>query len=118
MTDKEKIFAEIERLRKNLPWGSSAAQLSMECNCKNEAYTEIEKFLNSLPEEPVRKELEEAADIMALDLYPENIKTYCGPLPGGKPFGVDDNIPPRQGFIKGFKAGAKWQKKQIEDIKK
>ena len=59
MTDKEKIIAEIERLRKNLPWGGSAAQLSMECNCKNEAYTEIEKYINSLPEEPVSKGLEE-----------------------------------------------------------
>lgn len=49
----EKIKAEIERLRKNLPWGGSAAQLSMECNCKNEAYTEIEKFIDSLPEKPV-----------------------------------------------------------------
>ena len=68
MTDKEKIKAEIERLRKNLPWGGSAAQLSMECNCKNEAkangYTsDIEDYEQMFPElkesddNRIRKEL-------------------------------------------------------------
>ena len=58
MDSKDIIKAEIERLRKNLPWGGSAVQMTMECNCKNEAYTEIEKFINSLPEEPVSEDLE------------------------------------------------------------
>ncbi len=46
----ERIKAEIERLRKLLPWGGSAAQLAMECNCKDEAYSEILAFINSLEE--------------------------------------------------------------------
>ena len=46
----ERIKAEIERLRKLLPWGGSASQLAMECNCKNEAYDEILAFIDSLQE--------------------------------------------------------------------
>ena len=89
---KEKIKAEIERLRKNLPWGGSAAQLSFECNCKNEAYTEIEKFVNSLPEEPVSDNLEKAAV--------EAFKQI-----------VDSD---KNNFLEVFKAGAKWQKEKSD----
>ena len=92
MTDKEKIKAEIERLRQNLPWGGSAAQLSFECNCKNEAYTEIEKFINALPEEPVSEDLEEAAV--------EAFKQI-----------VDSD---KNNFLEIFNAGAEWQHKQLE----
>ena len=46
----EQIRAEIERLRKLLPWGGSASQLAMEYNCKNEAYDEILAFIDSLKE--------------------------------------------------------------------
>ena len=61
MNKVEKIKAEIERLKKSLPWGSCASQLSMECNCKNEAYNEVLSYIDSLEEEPVSNDLEEAA---------------------------------------------------------
>lgn len=48
MTQAEKIKAEIERLKKSLPWGSCASQISMECNCKNEAYNEVLSYIDSL----------------------------------------------------------------------
>jgi hypothetical protein len=59
---REKIKAEIERLKKSLPWGSCASQLSMECNCKNEAYNEILSYIDSLEEEPVSDDLEYASE--------------------------------------------------------
>ena len=52
MNQIDKIKADIERLKKNLPWGGSAGQLAMECNCKNEAYNEVLSFIESLEEEP------------------------------------------------------------------
>ena len=77
MTDKElktKILVEIERLRKNLPWGGCASQLLMECNCKNDAYTEIEKFIDSLSEDPasIDKDVARMADEFAEREYETN----------------------------------------------
>ena len=54
MSKVEKIRKEIERLKKSLPWGSCASQLSMECNCKNEAYNEVLSYIDSL-KEPVKR---------------------------------------------------------------
>lgn len=62
MNKVEKIKAEIERLKKSLPWGSCASQLSMECNCKNEAYNEVLSYIDSLEEEPVSEDLEYASE--------------------------------------------------------
>lgn len=48
MNKVEKIKGEIERLKESLPWGSCASQISMECNCKNEAYNEVLSYIDSL----------------------------------------------------------------------
>lgn len=48
MRSIEKIKAKIERLKESLPWGSCASQISMECNCKNEAYNEVLSYIDSL----------------------------------------------------------------------
>ena len=94
MSKVEKIKAEIERLKKSLSWGSCASQLSMECNCKNEAYNEVLSYINSLEEEPVSNDLEEAAKN-----YEEDAIFYAARR-------ISDF----------FKAGAEWQKeKMIED---
>lgn len=106
MTDKQKILAEIERLRKNLPWGGSAVQMTMECNCKNEAYTEIEKFINSLPEEPVSEDLEEAAEKYAYENWQSD--DYHDGAAEGLPFDAIGHTK------KCFKAGAQWQFSQLE----
>ena len=45
----------IEELRKQLPYGSSAAQKVMEVNCKLEAYQEVLDLLDILEEEPPRR---------------------------------------------------------------
>ena len=42
----------IEELRKQLPYGSSAAQKVMEVNCKLEAYQEVLDLLDILENEP------------------------------------------------------------------
>lgn len=52
------IKAEIERLKSSLPWGSCASQISMECDCKDEAYNEVLSFIDSLEEDPVSEDLE------------------------------------------------------------
>ena len=48
----ELIKAEIERLKGKLIYGACASQLTMETNCKEEAYNEILFFIDSLQEEP------------------------------------------------------------------
>ena len=101
---KEKILAEIERLRKNLPWGGSASQLSMECDCKNEAYAEIEKFIKSLPEEPVSEDLKEAA----INASFEDMKDRQIMEDSNEKRNLYSRI-----FRRGFKAGAQWQREQM-----
>ena len=77
--DSEKLKAEIERLRKNLPWGTCAAQLSMICNCKSQAYDEILEFVDSLqqeqPKEPLNENEQELVDIVTERMLKE------GPIP-------------------------------------
>jgi len=94
MTQIEKIKAEIERLKESLPWGSCASQISMECNCKNEAYNEVLSYIDSLEEDPVSNDLEEAAS-----QYPSII---CHISPQWK--SEVENV---------FKAGAQWQKENL-----
>ena len=93
MNKVEKIKAEIERMKSSLPWGSCASQISMECNCKNEAYNEVLSYIDSLEEDPVSNDLEEASRN-----YADNEE--CG-------YNVYFTIKTA------FKAGAQWQKKQL-----
>ena len=95
MNQIDKILAEIERLKKNLPWGGSAGQLTMECNCKNEAYNEVLSFVESLEKEQP-KGVDEAAE--------EYTKLHVTVFPGGS---TDRGT--RQ---MAFKAGAKFQAEQ------
>lgn len=94
MSKAEKIKAEIERLKKSLPWGSCASQISMECNCKNEAYNEVLSYINSLEEEPVSNDLEEAAHSY-VDTTIEHFDSEGNPC-----------------CYPAFIAGAQWQKEQ------
>ena len=45
---KSVLLAEIEKKKKLLPWGSCASQISMECNCKNEAYDDVISLLDTI----------------------------------------------------------------------
>ena len=78
MNQIDKILAEIERLKKNLPWGGSAGQLTMECNCKNEAYNEVLSFVESLEKEqntPFESAWEEYAKSKGGGAITTNVKT-------------------------------------------
>ena len=45
---KSALVVGIEKKKKSLPWGSCASQISMECNCKNEAYDDVISILNTI----------------------------------------------------------------------
>jgi hypothetical protein len=90
MTDKvQKIREEVARLKSNLIHGACASQIAMETRCKEEAYDEVISLLDSLQEEPVSEDLEEAA---------QEYVTKEGYLAG-----LHYNS-----MVRSFKAGAKW----------
>lgn len=105
MNKIEHIIKEIQRLKKKLV-GYSA----------QEALDYIESYINILQKAPIDNSLEKVAITLAEEAYPKKIKTICGPLPGGDPFNIDDNIIPRQGFINGFNVGANYVLDEIECI--
>lgn len=127
MSKVEKIRKEIERLKKSLPWGSCASQLSMECNCKNEAYNEVLSYIDSL-KEPVKRtpaeieaamqEIEEKSklfteahkdDVVSNDTIDDLEEAAVEAF---KQI-VDSD---KNNFLEIFKAGAEWQKeKMMED---
>ena len=61
LIDKDVLAAEIERLKGLLLKGACASQISMQTNCKEEAYNEILSFINTLEvkEVDLEKELTE-----------------------------------------------------------
>ena len=88
MTDKAKILAEIERQKKIYMYDTSKHSFGRMIQCND-----LLVFINSLPEEPVSEDLEEAANNYA-ELLPQGriAKKYCK---------ID------------FKAGARWQKDKL-----
>ena len=62
MTDKEFFRKEVEKLKSQLLRGACSSQIAMETRCKEEAYNEMLAILDTMQEEPVSEELEEAAD--------------------------------------------------------
>lgn len=111
MTDKEKIKAEIERLKNELNYESFTNEVLGRRNALNS----ILSFINSLSEEPVSEDLDEAAD----KYESEQQEKY-------KDRDNHDFDNYRDGFVDGlthvydaFKAGAKWKKnKALEEITK
>ena len=102
MTDgepKAKILAEIERLREECSIGLSAYDMGVE-DGKIKMCIKLRDFINSMPEEPVSEELEEAAD-KALDTF-DVAGMMCGSYEGWQ-------------MLEMFKAGAQWQKQRIID---
>lgn len=83
MTDKQKILAEIENLKKHY---LDREEYDFDYN---KALEHIASFINSLPEEPVMEDLEEAA------------LEYCNK-------GWKEKEP-----LEAFKAGAQWQKSTL-----
>lgn len=101
MTDKEKIIAEIERLKR---WNDNVRESTRHMTVqeedynrgKNSSYLELLEFINSLPEEPVSEDLNEAAIMHYKDVMEYEAKTGLKPA-----------------YMTSFKAGAQWQKEQM-----
>lgn len=107
MTDKEKILAEIERLKNTAE--DYIAQGGVDCICARgnvEMADDIIKFINSLPEEPVSEDLEKAAEEYAYTNWASD--DYHEGAAEGLPFDAIGHTE------KCFKDGAKWQKEQFE----
>lgn len=54
LIDKDRTIAGIERLKEQLVKGACASQVSMETNCKVEAYNEVLSFLDTLEVKEVK----------------------------------------------------------------
>lgn len=96
MTDKEKIIAYIDKLLEKYP--------------KNYYLLMVTEFIDSMQEEPVSKDLEEASQKQKDLIYPlpleDDFDDPCFSL-------SSDNKSKRIGFDKGFKVGAQWKKKEM-----
>ena len=102
----ETIRAEVERLKKdvdNTPLATEqiAGYLF--------ALVDVQKFLDTLQEQPVCEELEEAASNAGFD-YVDDIVLLAEPNHRWNDHDVE------QAYIDGFKAGAKWQKEKDAEL--
>ena len=106
MTDKTKILAEIERLKMNWRLGMSA-----EAKYRVEAYTELIDFINSIPEEPVSEDLQEAAWFYADKKACLDKSIFTQKEINEKRSKLEYNW---EDIRTAFKAGAQWQFGQLE----
>ena len=88
---KSDVVTGIEKKKKLLPWGSCASQISMECNCKNEAYDDVISLLNTLemkelaPIAYVVTRCEEHSDYVEEEFFNENkAQEYCEQFKGNE----------------------------------
>ena len=96
------IKAEIERLYNDKSYSEDRWDMGYDCACED-----IMSFLSTLESEEPDKSLEEAAEESGLE-YAPIISGEALDL-SGQFYETDDvDWPSRCGFIKGFKAGAKW----------
>ena len=99
MTDREKILAYIDKIIKGLESSCTPNPLGTieECmaNAEIEALSLVIEFINSIPEEPVSEDADNAARNYADDCKLDN----------------DTHFMERQLCVEHFKAGVKWQKK-------
>ena len=105
MTDKTKILAEIERLKMNWRLGMSA-----EAKYRVEAYTELIDFINSIPEEPVSEDLQEAAWFYADKKACLDKSIFTQKEINEKRSKLEYNW---EDIRTAFKAGAQWQKSHL-----
>ena len=106
MTDKEKILAEIEKI-KSEEYGSDHFD-----RYAKHALDRVLKFIDSLPEEPVSEDLEEAAED-ELDNQNPNWAVDASGSDGE----YTENAYNEFQMINMFKAGAKWQKNNEQEPK-
>jgi len=90
----QKFREEVEKLKSQLLRGACSSQVAMETRCKEEAYNEVLALLDTMPDEPISEDLEEA------------VNAYIGYAPE-----VDESSS-TYGKRLAFKAGAQWQKQK------
>lgn len=101
MTDKEKIRAEIEEVKLIIQANRAQGAFAEGYLLGQESVVEhLEKFIDSMPEEPVSEDLDKFATQSANKLYPPEFEM------------ADDNWKQRAGYVKGCKDGAKWQRER------
>ena len=100
MNKLAKIRAEVEKLNAQLLRGACSSQIAMETMCKEEAYNEILAILDSMQEEPVSEELEEACEQLA-----ENARKHKAET--SSPFFSQTDY--RQGVVD----GVQWQEEHL-----
>lgn len=102
MTDKENIRAEIEEVKLIIQANRAQGAFAEGYLLGQESVVEhLEKFIDSMHEEPVSEDLDKFATQSANKLYPPKYEM------------ADDNWKQRAGYVKGCKDGAKWQKQQL-----
>ena len=105
MIDKvQKIRKEVEKLKSQLLRGACSSQIAMETRCKDEAYDEVLALLDSMQEEPVSEDLEDAAKKYAKKIFKEYLANPD----------IFEKIDIHRLNASIFKAGAKWQAKKGE----
>ena len=101
MTDKEKIIAEIRRLKKKFSMAESGEVIYADVWPQIEILNTLDLFIDALPAEQPSEDLEEAANA-----YTNEHPGTCLENDGGV---IDDYDKPKCDFI----AGAQWQKEQM-----
>ena len=105
MTDKvQKIREEVEKLKSQLLRGACASQIAMETRCKEEAYNEVLAILDTMQEEPVSEDFEDA---LAREWQGYNDR-------GAATVDAFEDNTQELAFAKGFYLGAKWKEHQFE----
>jgi len=105
MTDKvQKIREEVEKLKSQLLRGVCASQIAMETRCKEEAYNEVLAILDTMQEEPVSEDLEEA---LAREWKGYNDR-------GAATVDALEDNSQELAFAKGFYRGSEWGKNQAK----
>ena len=100
MNKLAKVRAEVEKLKSQLLRGACSSQVAMETRCKEEAYNEVLAIFDTMQEEPISEDLEEACEQLA-----ENARKHKAET--SSPFFSQTDY--RQGVID----GVKWKKEQM-----
>jgi len=113
MTDKDKIKAEIERIMaEEMSLFEEQCQGGFEPSPSSPVvYTRMQmllKFINSLPEEPVSNDLEEAAKSILKNIEPD----ACDTINKGSLNEREEPAWSEELVLTAIKAGAQWQKQQ------
>ena len=101
MNKAERIKAEVERRLSDCGYAMGSENSPIIAKILYESYRSLLLFINSLEEEPVSNDLEEAANSCSSCIYLEEVLSD------------DDKEVLKERLVNTFKAGAQWQKEQM-----